>query len=295
MKKKIFLIVAICTFANLHICTFANNLNITGVSLINGGADVAFTISWQNSWRVDAPTAEPNNWDAVWVFVKFATCDSTNWQHANVSTNPANHSLNATNPSNLMIDTVWDGKGVFIHRASAGGPADIAAITCTLRLAIPGPPASYNIKVIGTEVVYVPTGAFYVGDSASSYTYRTNFYSTTGNNGKIDSWRQSNGFTGSTRDTLGYTTGGLASGLTITTSTLSSAFPMGYYGFYCMKYEISQEQYVDFLNSLTYDQQANHTAIAPNVPKDVWAIGSNSSTVGRSRNGIKRMLIVKIE
>jgi len=39
-----------------------------------------------------------------------------------------------------------------------------------------------------------------------------------------------------------------------TTQSLPAAFPKGYNAFYCMKYEISQQGYVDFLNTLTQTQ-----------------------------------------
>ncbi len=47
----------------------------------------------------------------------------------------------------------------------------------------------------------------------------------------------------------------LTSSHTSWTGTLSASYPKGYAGFYVMKYETSQEQYVEFLNSLTLDQQ----------------------------------------
>jgi formylglycine-generating enzyme required for sulfatase activity len=39
-------------------------------------------------------------------------------------------------------------------------------------------------------------------------------------------------------------------------TTLSASFPKGYKGFYAMKYEASQQHYVDFLNTLTSAQQS---------------------------------------
>ncbi len=42
--------------------------------------------------------------------------------------------------------------------------------------------------------------------------------------------------------------------------SLSASYPKGYAGFYIMKYETSQEQYVEFLNSLTLDQQKARVA-----------------------------------
>ncbi len=41
---------------------------------------------------------------------------------------------------------------------------------------------------------------------------------------------------------------------------LPAAYPKGYAGFYVMKYETSQEQYVEFLNSLTLEQQKARVA-----------------------------------
>ncbi len=41
---------------------------------------------------------------------------------------------------------------------------------------------------------------------------------------------------------------------------LAASYPKGYAGFYVMKYETSQEQYVEFLNSLTLDQQKARVA-----------------------------------
>jgi formylglycine-generating enzyme required for sulfatase activity len=49
-----------------------------------------------------------------------------------------------------------------------------------------------------------------------------------------------------------------------------------------MKYEISQQQYVDFLNTLTYTQQAARTATLPNSSAGTGALVSNNA----NRNGI---------
>jgi formylglycine-generating enzyme required for sulfatase activity len=43
-----------------------------------------------------------------------------------------------------------------------------------------------------------------------------------------------------------------------TAKTLPAAFPKGYNAVYCMKYEISQGQWVNFFNMLTGPQKANH-------------------------------------
>lgn len=53
------------------------------------------------------------------------------------------------------------------------------------------------------------------------------------------------------------------------TGTTSDAYPNGYKGFYVMKYEVSQEQYVEFLNKLDY-------------------AGQKARTIGDALNGIEK-------
>ena len=57
------------------------------------------------------------------------------------------------------------------------------------------------------------------------------------------------------------------------TGPVPAAFPKGYNAFYCMKYEISQQQYVDFLNSLT---STSPSATHPAVPGDRYGISAAS-------------------
>ena len=103
--------------------------------------------------------------------------------------------------------------------------------------------------------------------------------------------------------TLGGTTAGsLGSGITSsgtdraadefsssTAQTLPAAFPKGFNAFYCMKYELSQGQYRDFLNTLTRDQQANRvgaTITAGTTSVTNVYVMSNTTTV-QQRNGIR--------
>jgi formylglycine-generating enzyme required for sulfatase activity len=54
----------------------------------------------------------------------------------------------------------------------------------------------------------------------------------------------------------------------------STTFPNGYSAFYCMKYELSQGGYRDFLNTLSYTQQVNHMAVAPSSIISTWILNS---------------------
>lgn len=70
-------------------------------------------------------------------------------------------------------------------------------------------------------------------------------------------------------------------------ATLAAAYPSGFFGFYVMKYEISQDQYVRFLNKLTLAQQKARTIGDDllNVPEGGYVFG-NSHTAPEARNGI---------
>lgn len=226
----------------------ANNVQITGTSV--SGSNITFNISWDNSWNANIA---PANWDAVWVFIKYQDCNTRLWAHAGLSTVAGDHS--AASP--LQVDPVTDGKGVFIRRSALGG-GNIPATTITLKMTIPA--GTYNYKVFGIEMVNVPQGAFDLGDATSTSTY---------NNITVNAASQSGGIAAAT-------IGG-------SSVAIPSTFPVGYNALYCMKYEISQEQYVDFLNSLTYDQQRSRTVNDP-----ISAAGTYAMYPGLYyRNGIR--------
>ena len=227
----------------------ANNLTITGTTVV--GSNVTFNISWDNSWNANVA---PANWDAVWVFIKYQDCNTRLWAHAGLSTVAGDH----TAASPLQVDTVTDGKGVFIRRSALGG-GNIGSTSITLKMTIPA--GTYNYKVFGIEMVNVPQGAFEIGDATSTTTY---------NSISVTAASQSGGIT--------------AAAIGGTSSPVPATFPVGYNAFYCMKYEISQEQYVDFLNSLTYDQQKTRVINDP-----IGAVGTHAFYGGPAtayRNGI---------
>ncbi len=72
----------------------ANNLSIGSSSVVaqniaNQSVNIQFDVSWDNSWRT---SAAPNNWDAVWLFVKYKKASDSNWYHATLNANADNGS-----------------------------------------------------------------------------------------------------------------------------------------------------------------------------------------------------------
>ena len=223
----------------------ANNLQITGTAVT--GSNISFNVSWENSWNANLA---PANWDAVWIFVKYQDCATRQWYHASIATS------GNTAASPLQVDQVTDAKGVFLRRSALGG-GNIGSTAITLALNIPA--GTYNYKVFGIEMVNIPQGDFQVGDATSTGTYSS---------ATITASSQSGGLSAAT---LG--------GASV---NIPATFPMGYNSFYSMKYEVTQEQYVEFLNTLTYDQQKERTGIDP-----IAAPGTGAFTTGSQyRNGV---------
>ena len=236
----------LCVFATAFVAK-ANNVIIANTAV--SGSNITFDISWENSWSTNLA---PSNHDAVWVFVKYQDCATNIWYHANLSNTSGDH----TAGSPLQADAVADGKGVFLRRSAFGG-GNISATAISLAMTIPT--GSYNYKVFAVEMVNIPQGDFQIGDGVSTLTF---------NSITITAASQSSGIPASS---IG---GG--------SQTIPAAYPMGYNGFYSMKYEITQEQYVEFLNTLTYDQQVTRQPADP-----ISAAGTQVFSAGVNfRNGV---------
>ena len=265
MKKKftLFLLLAALT-SNLN----ANNVSITNLTITekNTGSHyslVQFDISWENSWRT---TTGPNNWDAAWVFVKYRVAGGE-WQHAWLNNNgytaPSGSTLDVgfLKPGTAFNATTNPGLGAFVYRAKVGnGTSTFNGVQLRWNYGANGVTDAdiVEIQVFAIEMVYVPQGSFYVGDgTTSNVTGQFTAHNTTANY-QITSEAIPATLGGTTAGNLGNNN---KTGMVIaddfdnaTTQLLPSAFPKGYTSFYCMKYEISQQQYVDFLNNLTQTQ-----------------------------------------
>ena len=251
---------------------FANNLTIQNFTITNHNTtelsvDIEFDISWENGWK------DGTNWDAAWVFVKYKKNeDSRPYQHVNLSENE--HFF----PENSSFILPEDRKGVFIYRKEIGtGNTSFSNVRLHWNYGDEGIENTNNInfKIFGIEMVYVPQGSFYLGDGQiiANELYG-NFER--GNTGEVFQVTSENSLTlgGSGEESLGNNNGinQYASTMSCsgclngsgddfndnTSQTLPSDFPKGYNAFYCMKYEMSQQQFVDMLNCLTTEQQTTY-------------------------------------
>ncbi|MFN3530428.1 MAG: SUMF1/EgtB/PvdO family nonheme iron enzyme [Bacteroidia bacterium] len=185
--------------------------------------------------------------------------------------------------------------GVFIYRNSEGyGALNISNIGLRWNYAVQsvGHNDVVEVQVYAIEMVYVPEGAFELGDSSIS-NVRGHFRDADAN---IPFRILSDGVLTLGGSSAGQLGNNHATGMSSpddydnsTTQSLPAAFPTGYTSWYAMKYEISQQQYVDFLNSLNRLQQQQRTAT--DLSPGLTSISNRyvlSGTVGlQNRNGIR--------
>ena len=287
--------------------TWGNNIQISNARIASVNTNdqyamIEFDLQWDNAWR------DTSNWDAAWVFVKYrATGAPAPWYHATL--NYVNGSSDGhTGPGGATIRTPPDGTGVFIYRSNLGsGNANYANIQLRWNYALQGLPnaSAVDIQVFGIEMVYVPSVAFYAGDGeVSGVQLYGNFE--TGTSGQpfyVTSEAQltlgggGSGSLGNNNRQGLFVHGGCPGCFDcqgdgcITGSgddfhdglsqTLPAAFPKGFNAFYCMKYELTQQQFVDMLNTCTSTQQTHlasqaHFYLGLGAPNSRrWAITSN--------------------
>lgn len=276
-----------CFFVLLPAMLMANDIKVenvilTGRDRVADYVQVQFNLSWQNSYRLSSGAS---NRDAAWVFVKYKIGTNGTWKHATLST--TGHVI----PTDGAADAN-DGSGIFIYRSSNGsGPLTLTGVQLRWNYGADLVPDESKIfvRVFAIEMVHVPAGDFQAGSggantgefrqanlttsgNAASFTITNTAPTLQGNNAASSSLNISTR-AGSGNDQLTGTT----------TATLASGYPTGYAAFYCMKYEISQGQYRDFLNTLTYTQQVNRTTSIPTS-----AIGTGAlAAAGTNRNYIE--------
>ena len=261
-KKKLTLMATILFVAILTIPQFlgANNVQVESISMTdqnttNHYANIQFDISWDNCWRT---STGPSNWDAAWVFAKWKLTSETDWANCTLSSTDAHH----TAPTGSTIDAVSDGKGVFIYRSSDGsGPVDWNSVKLRWLYGTDGvsDDATVDLKVFAIEMVYVPEGTLHL-NTEESLNMLNEFFDDTNYENAITEITSENAIAnGNIRWKKDSTDGGMGNdnGTSYGSDALGTSYPKGYGHFYCMKYEISQGQYADFLNTLTSTQASN--------------------------------------
>ena len=257
-----FLMFGMIAFSFLTQVVQANNLQIENFSVVEtdeSNNTITFTadVSWENGWRT------VNSYDSIWVFLKYSTDAGLTWNHASMASTGIDP-LGFTVPLDFEVVVPADERGFFLQRTGLNsGNSSAEGIQFVWDYGQDGlsdemaMAANTINKVFGIEMVYIPEGAFYAGDGASSSTYRFKEGSA-----DDDPWYIQNESAISTTNTASngfyYTSTG-ASGESSTGSVflVPSSFPKGHQAFYLMKYELTEGQWVSFFNTLSESAKAN--------------------------------------
>lgn len=291
----------------------ANDVRIKGEVKIQAydasTALITFPLTWEHSWR------ESENWDAVWIFVKYKRVGVNEpWHHAYLkdkghkvagrSDIPAMEFLpvyttdywemrhDVINRGTALENTTGTTKevvpGVFLYRKKPGtGKIDIPRVSLEWIFTEGDLNLTYNVtlddirkgrievSVQAIEMVYVPSGPYYLGDRTSAYSFV---------NERVDAGT----LVTSELERKFYTMGEIASSASEKAWTVPVHYPKGYNGFYSMKYEVSQEQYVNFLNRITLrDQKKRIGRDLSGLNPGEYVFGADANKVEPSyRNGI---------
>ena len=230
----------------------------------DGSNKVAFDVSWDGSWRRD------NEYDAAWIFIKHLNLES--WTHSRIKNSSLIVVSNKSSDLSLPeIQVSPDSLGLIMYRQSNSFGNNKWRVELEIEECI----NADSVLVFGLEMVHVPTGAYELGttkalskrneiltDGAGGAPYNPLFKykdSTIDNYGgiykisseeEIEIGPQNGKLFWIDADIPGTNT---FSG--IPTGFLNLNFPKGFKGFYQMKYELSQQEYCDFLNTLNEEQK----------------------------------------
>lgn len=253
MKKPLLLIALFLTVIEVS----ASDLKLSKPILYtdDGSSYAVLNLSWENAWHNE------RNHDAVWIFFKFLK-GTNGYNH--VLINPSNHTVvdvHSEKNVELDFDVPRDRMGLYIYpKEDFRGDVHV-----TIKVLLDNESfknvntRTSDFTAYGIEMVKIPNGAFVVGDTDASSTSFGSLY-------KSDAHGEHNGvFTISDEKqviTIAPEEGNLYYQAPEgyegdQKGTIPEVFPKGVNSFYIMKYEPTEGQYVDFLNSLSEYQSQN--------------------------------------
>lgn len=255
----------------------ANNMlvqNVTtlGNDAVNKTIQVQFDISWDNSWRDEI------NYDAAWIFMKFKDANGL-WQHVQLNQTGFVNGIGTANTVQVTNDKV----GCWLYRTGLGtGTFNSTGMQLQWNYGLAGLTnvTGLEVRVFAVEMVYVPEGEFNCAPRSENTNYNLSFLNTKpelgsqqigeGSGSKRGQFYAPNGqaavINSKLTPTLLYSDNGGANSLWLRIKGNSgidfnndgvienNIFPTGYKAFYCPKYEITEQQYSDYLNTLTATQ-----------------------------------------
>lgn len=269
MKKYVFIALLLQTIITGNV--LANGITVQKVALSDTNktaktVSIKFNIAWENSWR------DSINWDAAWIFIKFREPKDSIWRYRHL--NLAGTGNTGTGNSTMKFAFPDDKKGVFYYRAGIGsGHIKMDSVKLAWNYGTDNVTNidSVEVKVFATEMVYIPAGHYSLGDGNGKERSNNSFHLKNAPNNYVvitNQWSpllytKNAGSSSFGMDDANVTNDGIRisgeGGLDMNGDKIAEFpdFPTGYRSFYCMKYDVTQGQYADFLNTLSIRDTTN--------------------------------------
>ena len=241
---------------------FNRGPEIVSRDIPNNTVVVRFSLGWDNSWKLNSP---PNH-DAAWIFMKYRYLDSDGFRHANLHQVP--HIVRGTDgfgagstPHNVeygMSSRQNAGDvavGVFLSRSQISiGTNVFENIELHWDISETNIDANtmVSVRIFAIEMVFIPAGSF--------------------SSPNVDP--------GTGRPV--FSVGGAP-------VAVHPHWPKGTNPFYIMKHEVTQHAWVDFLNTLTVQQQTRLSHIPPTSP--IYTRFRDAAGAPTNFAGVARMYI----
>jgi len=258
------------------------------------------SVEWDKSWR------DSENWDAAWIILKGKTGDGT-LDHLDITQTPNVVENNSEENAAAEIYVPEDSTGFFIYRADVSEGDN----NWTVKIQTSADQHYTDMRPYGVEMVFIPEGPFELGTTRSLRDRKAarnkdwiRFTPPAPLSAFFRADPDGEDYDGGvyyvdSEDpiTIGNELGNLyyldAEFLDDFTSgdkmgVLGQEFPKGFQGFYQMKYEVTEQQYVDFLNGLSHEQAEerwfeNPELLVPNPWKLRYTIRKTGSEFTTAR------------
>jgi len=230
-----------------------NNVSLQGQNITNQTWQVQFDLTWENSWR------DGINYDAAWVFIKFRIHTGP-WQHAILSTSGFNTGTGTASELRVSPDFM----GAIVNRATdSDGTFSVTGMQLQWNYGANNVQNTDlpQVRVFAIEMVQIPEGPFAIGDGNGS-SESTGALGVATNRYYVVTTELSPPLRASS-------TSYFSNGLNILRIDGDGGvdnngdgvidnphYPVGYKAFFMMKYNITQDQYADFLTTLLPLQSA---------------------------------------
>lgn len=260
----------------------ASNLSVSNVAIASRNPSTktltaTFDIAWENSWKTKI------NHDAVWITLRLhkagaspvakrlcpLTASGLNPLGTDTGTSP-----------DIEIYVPADKSGAFLRLSDFGIQPMVEAQGLQFELDYEAcgfdADDSVYLNVFALEMVYIPQGEYHAGDFGISTAVLTQ------GSADADPWNVTSagqisvsnptvdGFRYSAAGHAGEDAGGSA-------FSIPAAFPKGFAPFYVMKYEVTEGQWVEFLNSLPSAAARAHHDLTDSAHKNSDAVRARNT------------------